>query len=402
MKIKPLKVSELNNYISRIINNDVLLYNIKIEGEVSNCKYHTNGHIYLSLKDESSLIRGIVFNQYIDNIDFKIENGMNIIVSGYIDIYKRDGTCQIVIEKAEISGRGKIYQEFERLKAKLSKEGLFDNEYKKPIPKYPNKIGIITSITGAAIRDLITNIKRRNYLVDIIIYPTLVQGDKSAENISSGIEELDIMDLDLIIIARGGGSVEDLSSFNEEIVARTIFKAKTPIISAIGHETDFTIADFVSDKRASTPSTAAEIAVEDIELQKLALEKILMNIIEYMNNKIDKNSSSLLNYRKTLEMLRVDRKILDYEKNLEYIYDGLNNKIVEIIDSKTHELNKKGTELDLLSPMRVLSRGYAIVRDQEKKVLKSAKSLEIKQNIDILFSDGSIKASVEKIYDQKK
>lgn len=397
MKIKPLKVSEVNNYISRIINNDVLLYNIRIEGEVSNCKYHDNGHIYLSLKDDKSIIRGIIFNQSVDAIDFKIENGMNIIVSGYIDIYKRDGVYQIIINKAEIVGKGRIYEEFEQLKAKLQKEGLFDSEYKKIIPKYPSKIGILTSTTGAAIRDLITNIRRRNDLVDLIIYPTLVQGERSVENIRSGIKRLDEMNLDLIIIARGGGSIEDLYSFNAEVVARAIYDAKTPIISAIGHETDFTISDFVSDKRASTPSTAAEIAVEDLKIQKAFLFNLFISLSNNMNSILSDYSFKLMQWKNLLERSRVDKKLLDYERDLETIYKDLNLNMSKILNKKLNELNEKYIEIDLLNPMRTLSRGYSIVRDRDGNIIKSSKELKMEDNIRIVFSEGSIRASVEEI-----
>ena len=264
MKLRALDISEANSYIKRILTNDPILYNLRVKGEISNFKVHSSGNVYLSLKDEKSKLNCIIFKSNYDK-SLNLDNGVKIIATGYISVYERDGAYQLYINEVEIEGIGNLYIEFNKLKEKLKNEGLFDSKYKKQIPKMPRSIGVVTSPTGAVIRDIINVTKRRFPKVDIKLYPVNVQGDKSAEDICSGIEFFNRMEnVDTIIVGRGGGSLEELWSFNEEIVAREIFKSKIPIISAVGHETDFTICDFVSDMRAPTPSAAAEIATPDL------------------------------------------------------------------------------------------------------------------------------------------
>ncbi len=395
MELKPLKVSEVNNYISRVINNDVLLYNISIEGEVSNCKYHSNGHVYLSLKDDKSRIKGIIFAQYVPDIDFIIEDGMNITASGYIDFYKRDGTCQIVIKNVRETGKGKLYEEFERLKKKLSEEGLFDDSFKKPIPMNPKTVGIVTSLTGAAVRDLVTNIRRRNILTDIIIAPALVQGSGAEDSISEAVRKLDMRKPDLMIVGRGGGSIEDLMAFNSEKVARAIFSAETPVISAVGHETDFTIADFVSDRRASTPSTAAEIAVMRLGDIYTVLENMHEAMKLSVEMKLDNRASRLENAMLSLKASSPEMKLQNSEDRLENRFRDLKRAFEDRIYQKENQLRKAAAELEALSPLKTLARGYSIVENADKDVISSADEVSEGENVTILFSEGAAEAKIK-------
>lgn len=395
MELKPLKVSEVNNYISRVINNDVLLYNISIEGEVSNCKYHSNGHVYLSLKDDKSRIKGIIFAQYVPDIDFIIEDGMNITASGYIDFYKRDGTCQIVIKNVRETGKGKLYEEFERLKKKLSEEGLFDDSFKKPIPMNPKTVGIVTSLTGAAVRDLVTNIRRRNILTDIIIAPALVQGSGAEDSISEAVRKLDMRKPDLMIVGRGGGSIEDLMAFNSEKVARAIFSAETPVISAVGHETDFTIADFVSDRRASTPSTAAEIAVMRLGDIYTVLENMHEAMKLSVEMKLDNRASRLENAMLSLKASSPEMKLQNSEDRLENRFRDLKRAFEDRIYQKENQLRKAAAELEALSPLKTLARGYSIVENADKDVISSADEVSEGENVTILFSEGAAEAEIK-------
>ena len=394
MELKPLKVSEVNSYISRIISNDVLLYNINIEGEISNCKYHPSGHIYFSLKDEKSRIRAIMFKENADKNDFILDDGMKIEISGYISVYEKDGSYQVYIKKARDIGKGKLYEEFEKLKEKLAVEGLFDISHKKEIPFNPSRIGIVTSTSGAAIRDLLTNIKRRNKLVDIIVSETLVQGVGSADSIINSIDILEEYDVDLIIIGRGGGSIEDLASFNDEYVARRIYKSKIPIISAVGHETDFTISDFVSDKRASTPSTAAELAVPKLDDMKYKLSDVLDSLIKAyeLNRNLKIQSLDSLNNRLISNSPKI--KLDNIKKKLESEYEKLYKSINNIIRIKSSNLDNLTGKLDALSPLKTLKRGYSII-EKDEKVIESVSSLSVGDKIDIILSDGKAIANID-------
>ncbi len=393
MKIKPLKVSEVNSYIARIISNDVLLYNVGIEGEVSNCKYHTNGHIYFSLKDSKSRIRVVMFRDNAEKNEFTIEDGMNIVVSGYVNVYERDGSYQLYAKSVEQMGKGKLFEEFEKLKKKLMDEGLFDEDTKLPLPENPKKIGIATSITGAAIRDLIINLKRRNRLVEIIIAPTLVQGTGSAESILDSINTLQDNRVDLIILGRGGGSIEDLASFNDEAVARAIHSSKIPVISAVGHETDFTIADFAADKRASTPSTAAEIAVPMYSDMKDRIDGLLSKMIYEMSRKSVIEGMLLDNLKQRLMATSPVQKMENSRRKLDSEMERLIQAMDRIMSSKRSEVDFIGGKLDALSPLKTLKRGYSIV-EKNGSVIESVAQLDKEDEIKILLSDGDIEAKV--------
>lgn len=396
MKIKPLKVSEVNSYIARIISNDVLLYNVGIEGEVSNCKYHTNGHIYFSLKDSKSRIRVVMFRDNAENNEFTIEDGMNIVVSGYVNVYERDGSYQLYAKTVEQMGKGKLFEEFEKLKKKLMKEGLFDEDSKLPLPENPRKIGIATSITGAAIRDLITNLKRRNRLVEILIAPTLVQGAGSPASILESINILQENNVDLIIVGRGGGSIEDLASFNDEEVARAIFNSKIPVISAVGHETDFTISDFVADIRASTPSTAAEIAVPVYSEMRERLDSLLSKMVYDINRQVVLEEMLLNNMRQRLVASSPIVKMENSRKKLDSEVERLTQAMDRIMGRTRSDLDFIGGKLDALSPLKTLKRGYSIL-EKDGKAIESVKQIEMDDDVNILLSDGIAEAKINNV-----
>lgn len=286
-------VSEVNRYIKNIFLRDPYLNNVYVKGEVSNCKYHTSGHIYFTLKDAQGQLACVMFAGQRRGLTFKLEEGQSVIVLGSINVYERDGKYQLYANQIILDGLGKLYEQFEKLKKALEAEGLFDKAHKKPIPPYPKKVGIVTAVTGAAIRDIMNISKRRNPYVQLILYPAQVQGEGAAESIVRGIKTLDKLNLDVIIVGRGGGSIEDLWAFNEEIVARAIYDCNTPVISAVGHETDYTIADFVADLRAPTPSAAAELAVNDyiafenkLQDYKRRMQKAVMHNVTYNRSKL--------------------------------------------------------------------------------------------------------------------
>lgn len=400
MKLRALDISEANSYIKRILVNDPILYNLKVKGEISNFKVHSSGNVYLSLKDENSKLNCVIFKSNYDK-NLELKNGIKVIASGYISVYERDGSYQLYINSIEIEGIGNLYIEFNKLKEKLSKQGLFDPKYKKAIPTIPKSIGVITSPTGAVIRDIINVIKRRYPKVAVKLYPVTVQGDKSADNICEGIRFFnDMKNVDTIIVGRGGGSIEELWSFNEEIVAREVFKSEIPIISAVGHETDFTICDFVSDMRAPTPSAAAEIATPSL----LDLEYKLNNIRNRMNRslinqvQIDEHrlKSVLERINNYLKLYTIKDNIIQLDK----IYDKITFEVENNLNIEKERLMNMGAILHNLSPLATIDRGYSIVQ-KEGKVINSIKEIEFKDDIDIVLKDGSIECVVEKIINKE-
>lgn len=396
MKLRALDISEANSYIKRILSNDPILYNLKVKGEISNLKIHNSGNVYLSLKDEFSKLNCVIFKDNYDK-NLELKNGSKIIASGYVSIYERDGLYQLYINSIEIEGLGNLYIEFNKLKEKLINEGLFDEKYKKTIPKIPKSIGVITSETGAVIRDIINIIKRRYPKVSIKLYPVNVQGIKSKFDICEGIRFFNQMqNVDTIILGRGGGSIEELWSFNEEIVAREIFNSKIPIISAVGHETDFTICDFVSDMRAPTPSAAAEIAtpsLDDIYFKleniKSRMNKSLTKIIEMDEYKLKSIFEKINN---NLELYTLKDKIIQ----LDNIYDKISFEIENNITTKREHLIKSGSILHNLSPLSTIERGYSVVQ-KNGKLINSIKDLKLNESIDITLKDGNLECFIDKI-----
>ena len=396
MKLRALDISEANSYIKRILTNDPILYNLRVKGEISNFKVHSSGNVYLSLKDEKSKLNCIIFRSNYDK-NLKLDNGVKIIASGYISVYERDGAYQLYINEVEIEGMGNLYIEFNKLKEKLKKEGLFDTRYKKEIPKMPKSIGVVTSPTGAVIRDIINVVKRRYPKVHIKLFPVNVQGDKSAEDICSGIEFFNNMkNVDTIIVGRGGGSLEELWSFNEEIVAREIFKSEIPIISAVGHETDFTICDFVSDMRAPTPSAAAEIATPDLSDIYFKLSNIKHRMDRSLNNQIILDNEKLYNALDKINNYMKSYIIKDKNIQLDQIYDKINFRLEQNLQSTKEQLSKKGAILHNLSPLATLSRGYSIV-EKDGEVINSIESISINEEIKVTLEDGSLNCNINKI-----
>ena len=396
MKIRALDVSEANSYIKRILINDPILYNLRIKGEISNFKLHSSGNVYLSLKDQNSKINCVVFKSDY-NRSLNLENGTKVIASGYISVYERDGSYQFYIKNIEVSGIGNLYIEFNKLKEKLQKEGLFDYKYKKPIPKIPTSIGVVTSPTGAVIRDIINVTKRRYPKVHIKLYPVKVQGQDSKEQICQGLNFFNKKHpVDTIIVGRGGGSIEDLWSFNEEEVARCVFESKIPIISAVGHETDFTICDFVADMRAPTPSAAAEIATPDIEELYFKLDNIrgrmnksLNNVVEYDEQKLKYTFTRI---KTILNDYIINNKIYELDKITERINLNMENKI----NKEEMNLKNLGSLLHNLSPLKTLDRGYSII-NKEDIVVNSISNVSKGDQIEVILSDGSLDCTVDKI-----
>lgn len=400
MKLRALDISEANSYIKRILVNDPILYNLKVKGEISNFKVHSSGNVYLSLKDENSKLNCIIFKSNYDK-NLELKNGIKVIASGYISVYERDGSYQLYINSIEIEGIGNLYIEFNKLKEKLSKEGLFDPKYKKSIPTIPKSIGVITSPTGAVIRDIINVIKRRYPKVAVKLYPVTVQGDKSADDICEGIRFFnDMKNVDTIIVGRGGGSIEELWSFNEEIVAREVFKSEIPIISAVGHETDFTICDFVSDMRAPTPSAAAEIATPSLSELEYKLNNIRNRMDRSLINQVQIDEHRLKSVLERINNYLKSYTIKDNIIQLDKIYDKITFEVENNLNIEKERLMNMGAILHNLSPLATIDRGYSIVQ-KEGKVINSIKEIEFKDDIDIVLKDGSIECVVEKIINKE-
>jgi len=392
-------VHQINEYIKNMLDNDPVLRNIWVQGEISNFKLHTSGHMYFTLKDEKSLIRCVLFRSYSNNLDFMPKDGMKVIVKGNISVYCRDGQYQLYVLSMEKDGLGELYAAFEALKKKLKEEGLFNLEYKKPLPSFPEKIGVITSSTGAAVRDIIKVAKKRNPYVDILIIPVMVQGESAKEQICAALDYINSRDdVDIVIVGRGGGSIEELWTFNEEEVARAIFRCRIPVISAVGHETDFTISDFVADVRAPTPSAAAEIAVPEISYIKSVLDGLKKDLNDNFNFQLQQKKQMLDHLANSFVMKHPERLLHKYMQQLDYENDRLEKAIIRIIDKKYQKLGKLIASLDALNPLAVLKRGFALAMDKEKKeIIPSVEDLEKHDRILLRMRDGSAICDVLKI-----
>lgn len=396
MKYNAITVTDLNQYIKSKIDSDEYLNNVLVKGEISNFKHHYTGHMYFTLKDESSLIKCIMFKGYTTNLNFIPKDGMKVILLGSVSVFERDGVYQVYAKAMQEDGMGNLYREYEKLKAKLEKEGLFAKEHKKQIPFMPSTIGVLTSNTGAVIRDIINVSTRRNPNVYIRLFPVPVQGEGAAEKIAEAIKFMNEKSLaDVLILARGGGSLEDLWPFNEEIVARAIYESKLPIISAVGHETDFTIADFVADLRAPTPSAAAELAVPNIEDVK---EKLHIYEVRYKQALRKKVEIMKLRYEKCMSS-RVFTDPLKQVNDNYIIVDNMVKRLQNIVENEVKGKKEKAIKLiskiDALSPLKTLTRGYCITT-KEEKTIKSIHEIEINDEIDIRFLDGIARAKMMK------
>ena len=368
MALKPITVTQLNHYISRVLTTDPLLGNLTVTGEISNLKYHSSGHLYFSISDENSKINCFFPAQYARGLHYELGDGLAVIIHGYLNVYKKGGTYTLFVRSIEIAGEGNLAMAFQMLKEKLDAEGLFDPAHKKPIPRFPRRIGIVTSNTGAAVRDIIKIIESRTSLTDMIVFPVLVQGSEAATDIAATIDMInrDFDDIDTLIVGRGGGSMEDLWAFNEEIVARAIYRSRIPVISAVGHEIDFTIADFVADRRAETPTAAAEMAVPDI--------RELMQRAESWQNSL---------------MADLKKKVSYADLRAEKLFAEMRHVLQGRVNAYRHELESCRLLLDENHPYRVLRKGYAVLEDAAGRNLASINDLRDGQSYRLKFKDGS-------------
>lgn len=392
-------VKQVNAYIKNMFTQDFMLNRIYIKGEVSNCKYHTSGHIYFSLKDESGSIACIMFaGQRNAGLGFKMQDGQQVIALGNVTTYERDGKYQLYAKEIILDGAGLLYEKFEALKKELSEMGMFSDEYKQPIPRFAKRIGIVTAPTGAAIRDIMNISARRNPYVQLILYPALVQGEEAAASIVKGIEMLDRQGVDVIIVGRGGGSIEDLWAFNERIVATAIFECHTPIISAVGHETDTTIADYVADMRAPTPSAAAELAVFEYQALTNFLEEKRMKLRRALYQKVQLERMKLERYRVKMNYLHPRAKL---QKQLQYSVE-LEQKLRNLMDKKLNQAKQrlaiKIEQIKGLSPLEKLNKGFSYVTADTGKVVKSVAQLKTDDILNIYVTDGMVKAKVVDTY----
>ncbi len=388
-------VTQLNLFIKDLFAQVPLFGNIKLKGEISNFKHHSSGHMYMSLKDETGVIRAVMFRTSAMTLDFKPENGMQVVAEGRVSVYERDGQYQLYINKMTKDGKGNLYEQFERLKAKLQAEGLFDSSVKKPIPDFPKRIGVVTAPTGAAVRDIINIITRRFSFCDICLYPALVQGNGAAESIVKAIEYFNqTKSVDVLIVGRGGGSIEDLWAFNEEIVARAIFASEIPVISAVGHETDFTIADFAADLRAPTPSAAAELAVpSELELRD-KFQSYEMRI-KNATKKILDNRQLILKMYSDKQVIRDPvSKINEKSIYLDHLTKMLEKATHAVLVRKQQEIGVTASRLDGLSPLGTLNRGYSVAKNSNGEVVRSIKQVDTGDTMTVRVSDGEISTIV--------
>ena len=419
MNDKYLTVTAVTKYIKYKIDTDDNLKCIFIKGEISNCKYHSTGHIYFSIKDENSILNAIMFSTNAKKLTFTPNDGMKVLITGRISVYEAAGRYQIYVEEMIEDGVGNLYAEFEKLKKKLETKGLFDSNHKKDIPKMPSKVGVITASTGAAIRDIVSTIKRRFPICEIYLFPSLVQGENASKDLVNKLLQADNYGVDVIIIGRGGGSIEDLWAFNDEELANTIYNAKTPIISAVGHEVDFTICDFVSDLRAPTPTAAGELAVPDINTIITYLDTAVNRSYNALNNIISINYKRLDNIKNSYILTKPLSMYEIKEQKLDNLMDNLDKVINKILDNtkvrlytvkNSYVLNNPSmlykyssqrldhiiSKLEVLNPLNTLNRGYAIVK-KEDKVLSSIKDVKEDEVITIAFKDGNIESKIIKV-----
>ena len=436
-----MTITAINQFIKNMFDSNTYLKKVYLKGEISNFKHHTSGHLYLTLKDDDSRISAIMFRSAAASLNFVPEDGMNVLVTGRISVYPNGGNYQIYIDKMEQDGLGNLYIEFEKLKKKLQTEGLFDPNHKQPLPKFPTKIGIVTAPTGAAIKDILSTLKRRFPLCETILFPALVQGVSAASDIAKKIKMADSYDLDVLIVGRGGGSIEDLWAFNEEIVARAIYNAKTPIISAVGHEIDFTIADYVADRRAPTPTAAAEMAVPTLEEVSSLFASKQSEITHLFHNKIEQAKHALDSLKKhyilknpmvlyemkiqrldtmTEEIYKAIQRFMEKKANtlkeikksyilqnpavlykeqtnaLEIVKTNLGKTIQTILKDYNQKMQNIVQTVKLVNPLNILDKGYSVVY-KENTIIKSIRDVQIKDTLSVRLSKGKMKVEVKEI-----
>lgn len=390
-------VSQVNSYIKNMFTQDFVLNSIYIKGEVSNCKYHTSGHIYFSLKDKGGVISGVMFAGNRGGLNFTLKEGQDVIVLGSVSVYEKSGSYQVYAKQIMLDGAGQLYQKYEELKKELEEMGMFDIMYKQPIPKYATKIGICTASTGAAIQDIRNISSRRNPYVQLYLYPAIVQGENAVASIVQGLRYLDEMDMDVIIVGRGGGSIEDLWAFNEEAVARTIFNMKTPVISAVGHETDTTIADYVADLRAPTPSAAAELAVFDYNEFKNKLFQYKRTLENKLEREIQKNRILVKNYEARVNYASPKNQLLTKKQYVDELFTKMENLFKNKLTNDKHTLGILAERLNGLSPLNKLSNGYAYITDDNLHTITSVGQIDVGEKVVLNLKDGKVTSVVEKI-----
>lgn len=390
-------VSQVNAYIKNMFAQDFLLNRISVKGEISNCKYHTSGHIYFTLKDHLGAVQAVMFaGKRRTGLSFQLKEGQQVIVKGSIEVYERDGRYQLYASEITLDGTGDLFRRFEQLRNELEEMGMFAPEYKSPIPKYASRVGIVTASTGAAIRDIMNIAKRRNPYVQLVLCPALVQGEGAVPSIVHGIETLDAMGLDVLIVGRGGGSIEDLWAFNEEAVARAIFACRTPVISAVGHETDVTIADYVADLRAPTPSAAAELAIFDYRQFEEQLQAAKQQLFRALSRKEEMLQHRLRQYELSMRLYDPMRQLNERRQHLEDMTLRLEQLTERKLMERKHQLALLGGRLDGLSPLKKISGGFGFLTDETGRRIESVTSVSEGASMLVRVSDGRIEARVEK------
>lgn len=393
-------VSWVNAYVKGMISQDFMLQSLYVKGEASNVKYHSSGHLYFTLKDNKGAMACVMFAGNRKGLNFRLEEGMQIVVNGSMDVYERDGRYQLYAKEITLAGVGLLYEKFERLKQELEERGMFDPMYKKQLPGYIKRLGVVTAPTGAAVRDIISVTKRRNPGVEIILYPAIVQGDQAVPSIINGIRALEQIGVDVMIVGRGGGSIEDLWAFNEEAVAQAIFDCEIPIISAVGHETDTTIADFVADMRAPTPSAAAELAVFEIERVEEQLQASANRLYSLMQMRLQNYKARVVSYEARLKTMSPENKLREQRMRLMRLEEKMEALIDGRLESMRHRLALAAGKLDGLSPLKKLSSGYAFLRDTEGKSIKDIHDITMGDEVQFHVIGGYAKAKVTEVCEQ--
>ena len=390
-------VGQVNTYIKNMFAQDFMMQRISVKGEVSNCKYHSSGHIYFTLKDAVGTIGAIMFAGNRRGLAFPMKEGDKVIVTGSIEVYERDGKYQLYAREIALDGAGNLYLKFEALKRELEEMGMFAPEYKKPIPKYIRRLGIVTAPTGAAVQDIRNIARRRNPYVQLILYPALVQGDGAVNSIINGIPALDALGVDVIIVGRGGGSIEDLWAFNEEEVARAIFECETPVISAVGHETDTTIADYVADMRAPTPSAAAELAVFDYQAALERQQRLQAQMERCLRQRAQNAYLRLREYQTRLRYLSPELKLRERRKLAADLEEKLSGRMEQILKGKRHELALLSGRLEGMSPVKKLSQGFSYVADESGHAVTDASAVSVGQQLTVHLLKGRLQAEVTEV-----
>lgn len=399
MALKPITVSQLNRYIGKLLSTDPILGNISVRGEVSNLKYHGTGNIFFSLKDAGSRISCFVPSSAAKSLRYELADGLEAVVYGYLSVYEQGGYYSLNVRDIDVSGAGNLAAAFQALFDKLEREGLFDEEYKKPLPEFPGRVCVITSETGAAVRDILKIIRSRNSMVDVLVYPCLVQGNAAARDIAEAIRQVNLKfsDVDVIIVGRGGGSAEELWAFNEEIVARSIFASKIPVISAVGHETDFSISDYVADRRAETPTAAAVMAVPDTAQMGLRAQEWMRRMDARIRLILDISESWLASYRPEAFVRMLKERVKSCANDVDFLERQMQQKMENIVLNLTHEAEKRRIMLEAGSPDRIIARGYAVVRITGGDTVSSTGGMQIGQLLDIIMKDGQLLCEVRDV-----